>query len=227
MPDTLPMRFATLVLALALFCHIAQAHTDMGPCSTAYSQSNDGIALLQRTAQTLTEGGGVKATFTLTTPDDGSIGGSIDLQGECFRLQMGGLITWFDGTTQWTYSANTEEVNVSLPTTEELQAINPYAWLTLYKQGYAVSVERSSSSGGQTKQVVTMTKPANSRGPAMVKLTMLSSTCQLTRVEIVMSIGEQPTTIDITSYQAMQNFPSSHFCFPADQYPSAEIIDLR
>ena len=58
------------------------------------------------------------------------------LKGNRFYLNSGGIQSWFDGTTQWSYLESSEEVNVSNPTPDELQTINPYALLSIYKSGY-------------------------------------------------------------------------------------------
>ena len=73
--------------------------------------------------------------------------------------------TWFDGHTQWSYVASADEVNVSEPTQEELQTLNPYAWLSLYKQGYRLKL--SSVGGKQDKSVyyITMTAADKRKDP--------------------------------------------------------------
>ena len=58
------------------------------------------------------------------------------LKGNKFCLESGGIKTWFDGKTQWSYVEQNEEVNVSSPTPEEIQSVNPYALLTAYKKGF-------------------------------------------------------------------------------------------
>ena len=79
--------------------------------------------------------GGIKITFTAQAPE-GSSTGVIRLKGDKFLLETDGVTTWFDGHTQWSYLSSSDEVNVSEPTAEELQSVNPYALLSLYKQGY-------------------------------------------------------------------------------------------
>ena len=64
--------------------------------------------ILDRTAEAFRRAGGVEATFSLTG-GQGAAQGTICLQGEKFRLESGGITTWFDGTTQWSYVAANEE----------------------------------------------------------------------------------------------------------------------
>ena len=66
----------------------------------------------------------------------GTMDGSIILKGEKFVLDCGGIKSWFDGKTLWSYVEENAEVNVSSPTNDELQAINPYMMLGMYRNGF-------------------------------------------------------------------------------------------
>ena len=66
----------------------------------------------------------------------GTVDGTIGLKGEKFVLECAGVKSWFDGKTLWSYIEDSEEVNISTPTPEELQSINPYAMLGIYKTGF-------------------------------------------------------------------------------------------
>lgn len=107
------------------------------------AQKLDAQDILDRTATTFRQAGGIQADFTVQTYAKGVLQGSsvgtIRLKGEKFLLDADGVKTWFDGRTQWSYLTNSDEVNVSEPTPEELQSINPYALLSIYKQATLTS----------------------------------------------------------------------------------------
>ncbi|MCR4765118.1 MAG: hypothetical protein K5856_02960, partial [Bacteroidaceae bacterium] len=84
--------------------------------------------------------------------------GSITVQGKQFVLETAGMKTWFDGKTQWTLAEENEEVSVLEPTDEELQALNPYAWMSLYQQGYELKYG-DTAVPGVTKVLMTTTVP--------------------------------------------------------------------
>lgn len=46
------------------------------------------------------------------------------MKGNKFKIEIPDAITWFDGTTQWVYIKDTDEVNITNPTGDELQAIS-------------------------------------------------------------------------------------------------------
>ena len=73
---------------------------------------------------------------------EGSESGTIQLKGEKFVLKASEVITWFDGKTQWSYVVRNDEVNVSNPTQEELQQINPYTFLYMYQKDFPINWEQ-------------------------------------------------------------------------------------
>ena len=115
----------------------------------------DAKAILDRTAAAFRAAGGVKAEFTIRT-QDGSTAGTLRLKGDKFLLETDGITTWFDGRTQWSYLASTDEVNISEPTPEELRDINPYTLLYIYKQGY--TWQMGTSAGNYYEVVLNATR---------------------------------------------------------------------
>ena len=83
--------------------------------------------VLDKTLTELSGANGIRAEF------GGTENGFLLLKGEKFYLNNGNIQSWYDGKTQWSYVDDTEEVNISHPTPEELQSINPYFILMLYK----------------------------------------------------------------------------------------------
>ena len=126
---------------------------------------------------------GWKLAFTVNE-QQGSYAGVLYLEGEKFVVETEGMKTWFDGHTQWSYVASADEVNVSEPTQEELQTLNPYAWLSLYKQGYRLKL--SSVGGKQDKSVyyITMTAADKRKDPESVYLFVTKDTYRLHQVDL-------------------------------------------
>ena len=119
------------------------------------AQQPDARDILDRAADAFRREGGVKITFSVRAPE-GNTNGSIRLKGDKFLLETEGVTTWFDGRTQWSYLASSDEVNVSEPTPEELQSINPYSWLSLYKQDYNLKVAKTGNASDDTAYKVVM-----------------------------------------------------------------------
>ena len=86
--------------------------------------------VLDKVLEDLSDNKGIRADF------GGSETGFLLLKGEKFYLNNGNIQSWYDGKTQWSYVVATEEVNISHPTLEELQGINPYLILMRYKTDF-------------------------------------------------------------------------------------------
>ena len=189
------------------------------------AQLTDAKDILDRTAENFRNAGGVKATFTVRT-SDGTSNGTIRLKGEKFLLEAEGTTTWFDGRTQWSYIASSDEVNVSEPTPEELQSINPYAFLSLYKHGYKEKLAKMDNSQDSSLYKVVLT--ATDRKQDLQCIIFYIAKDSLRPVRVIMAQrGGETVVIIINSYQTGQSYPDSLFVFDKNAYPKAEVIDLR
>ena len=90
----------TYLLVLILFLSV----------SLSAQKDKQAREILDKTANALQQAGGIRATF------GGTGNGTLLLKGNRFYLNSGGIQSWFDGTTQWSYLESSEEVNVSNPT---------------------------------------------------------------------------------------------------------------
>lgn len=196
----------------------------------ASAQQLDAKTVLDRTADAFRRAGGVEAEFTVQATSngvsEGSSTGVIRLQGRKFMLDSEGVKTWFDGRTQWSYLSGSDEVNISEPTADELQSINPYALLTIYKQGYQIRSGSTNAFGGKSIYEVTLTAMDKRQDLQSVNLYIAKDTFQPLRVSMQQRGGGN-VVIRITSYKSGQTYHDSFFTFDRKAYPTAEVIDLR
>ncbi len=198
-------RLLYLVLALSLtVCHTAAAQTAR--------------SVLDKTAATLGYKGGVSARFTVKSARYGNTSGTICMKGRKFHATTPTATVWFDGHTQWTYMKRNDEVNVNNPSEGELQAINPYNFIYMYKSGYSCSM---TSSGGkyQIHLKATGNKQIKEMYVTVDKKSYVPS-------QIRMLQGKAWTTIDIAGFKKA-NLADGAFRFNSRDFPSAEVIDLR
>lgn len=188
------------------------------------ASAQDARSLLQQAEKVLSEADGIEAQFAVRAADDTSEG-TICLRGEKFVLQAEGVKTWFDGKTQWSYLATSNEVNVSEPTAEELQAIQPYAWLSLYKQGYQLKMGHATHFQGKSIEEVVMT--GTQRQDLLCLVLYLDKQSHLPLRISMAQRGGAVTVVTIRSYQMGRQWPDSFFTFDSSRYPDAELIDLR
>lgn len=175
-------------------------------------------SVLDKAAATITVKEGVKANFKMTA-SNGTTSGTLLLKGRKFHATTPIAIVWFDGKTQWTYVKNNDEVNISTPTEAQLQAINPYNFINLYKQGYNATLNKSGKD-----YVVHLTATDKSKKIQELFITVNKTNYHPTQVKLLQ--GKKWTVFDITDLKR-QNIPDSQFRFNSKDFPNAEIIDLR
>lgn len=194
-------------------------------------QSLQAKDVLDKTVAAFRKAGGVKAEFTVKTMTNGVVEsaerGTIQLKGEKFVLHTSGMKTWFDGKTQWSYVENNDEVNVSNPTSEELQQINPYAFLYMYQKGYSYQMGTISSFGGRTVWKVVLNAKDKKRELEKIILYVEKDTFVPVYILLQQRGQQARTEITVTSCRLRQNYADSVFVFNPKQYPNVEIIDLR
>jgi len=176
------------------------------------------IQVLDRAAQKLTAKSGVKADFKATTPQ-GSISVTIAVKGNRFMATTQHTKVWFDGKTQWTYMTRNDEVNVSNPKDSELQSLNPYNFINMYKKGYKSTMRKDGNS-----YVVHLTADSKTKKVQELFITVDSKTNNPTQVKMLQ--GKKWTTFDVSNIK-QESLPDTYFRFNAKDFPTAEVIDLR
>lgn len=174
--------------------------------------------VLDRTASVLQQSGGIRATF------EGSNQGILLMKGDKFYLDCAGICSWFDGKTQWSYMAESDEVTISLPTPEELQGINPYALIQSYKNGYLYHYKGKCTRNGIIGHEVILIPEQEQ---SIKSITLFVSEKYLPIYIKVEQNNGMANEIKITSCQTNQSLNDHVFVFDKKKYPNAEIIDMR
>jgi hypothetical protein len=181
----------------------------------SYGQSAKQV--LDKTAGIISNKSGVTASFNISSQQYGKTSGTISIKGRKFHADTKEAKVWFDGKTQWTYVKQNDEVNVNTPTAADLQAINPYNFIYMYKQGYAFSMSTSGNS-----YVVTL--KGKDKGVSEMVITIHKQTYVPTQIRMLQN--KQWTTIKVSNFRTAK-LSDSIFRFNPKSYPNAEVIDLR
>ena len=175
-------------------------------------------SVLDKAAATVSAKEGIKANFRMSGTH-GNTKGSIAVKGRKFYATTPQATVWFDGKTQWTYMKNNDEVNVANPTESQLQAINPYNFINLYKKGYNYTLNKS---GNDYVVHLTASNPQTKIKEMFISVDKKS----YHPTQIKMLQGNKWTIFYITDLRK-EALPDSQFRFNAKDFPSAEVIDLR
>ena len=181
----------------------------------SYGQSAKQV--LDKTAGIISNKSGVTASFNISSQQYGKTSGTISIKGRKFHADTKEAKVWFDGKTQWTYVKQNDEVNVNTPTAADLQAINPYNFIYMYKQGYSATMTKNGHNF-----VVTL----KAKGKSIQEMVITINQKSYVPSQIRMLQNKQWTTIHVNGFK-QANLAESTFRFNPKQYPNAEIIDLR
>lgn len=154
------------------------------------------------------------------------IEGTIDMKGEQFVLITPDTHTFFNGTTQWVYFEGADEVNISNPTLEEMQTINPILLLQNYSKGYKVTLKGTAKDKANKAVDVVLLTPRQKDAVKNIELYLDKQTAYPSQMTLTMQDGVM-TMIEITKLKLNTNYPDSYFVFKTTDYPEVEIIDLR
>jgi outer membrane lipoprotein-sorting protein len=186
---------------------------------SALSFSQTAKQVLDKAAAAVSSKSGVTASFTMSSAQYGNTSGTISVKGRKFHASVPMATMWFDGKTQWTYMKKNNEVNVTTPTEAQLQAINPYNFINMYKKGFKYTMTSSASS-----HVVHLTATNQKQKVREMFITVSKKTNAPTEVKMLQ--GTKWTTFTITNLKNMK-LADSEFSFNSKDYPTAEVIDLR
>lgn len=173
--------------------------------------------ILEKTASVLEKSGGIRANFK------GTQNGSIWMDNEMFYLNAAGIESWYNGETLWSYVADNEEVNVSNPTADELQAINPYLIIQSFGVGFNYHYRGIRHLNSQKVYEIELTPEVEQD---LTAITLLISESYIP-IYIKLVQNNQEIEFNITDYKLQQHFKKSDFTFDKKKYPEVEIIDLR
>lgn len=186
--------------------------------------------VLDAAAAVFTKDNGIKADFKADSfikgDLQGSVSGTMCMQGNKFQMTTPEMITWFDGTTQWSYTKANEEVNISTPTEEELRNINPSTFVNLYKNGYDYKMKETTLRGRACYEITLNAQKKDNQLKTIV-LNIDKTTKDLMCVRMYPANSKNCTRISIQQLKKGQTFKPSDFVFASKDYPHAEIIDLR
>lgn len=173
--------------------------------------------ILDKTASIIGRKGGAVANFSISGKY-GNTSGTIAIKGNKFNAKTPQAIVWYDGKTQWTYMKKNQEVNVSTPTEAQQQSMNPYKFISIYKNGFKLGM-KNVSEGWQIHLYATNQKRTIKEMYIVVGKNYLPKTIRMRQ-------SNGWTTIKVTNFKA-KNLADTMFRFNAKDFPNAEVIDLR
>ncbi len=155
--------------------------------------------------------------------DDGELlqddKGLIYMDGNRYALLMQDMKVWCDGKVQWSYMREVNEVYVTDAASDEAQSLSPIYIMEHYRAGRAVSV--AAKDGVAVVELRSLAADAE-----CVQLHIQQGNNRLVAMFIDMP-GQGCVEVLLDGYTANCGADGSVFTCPVDQFPTAEIIDMR
>lgn len=174
---------------------------------------------------------GVHAEYELTTfhgtKSTGRAHGTIELQGSAFVLQTADMQVWFDGKTQWSLGRGRDEVYITTPTPQEQQTINPWAWLSLYRAGYKLSLRGGKLWDGRAAHDVHLRALSTSQPISEARVVVDKHTGLPGSILLRQRRTGEWTRLRITSLRGGVHYPSNYFKYNPAAHPGVQAVDLR
>jgi outer membrane lipoprotein-sorting protein len=184
--------------------------------------------VLNKTAQKLSSCGGIDASFEATTYKGSSVAGSatgkILIKGNKFKMASPQMTVWFDGKNQWTLLAGGSEVNLTEPTNEELQTINPYTFINLYKNGYTSTLRSTNYQGKKCHEILLRSQKKNN---SIQEMRVVVDVSNYLPYSIRLKQNGNWIRIRVNKIKVGTKCNDSQFKFNKSSFPNVELIDLR
>lgn len=180
--------------------------------------------VLDQAIAALKSAGAVTANYAVKG-SQGSARGTISMSGQRYYLSSTDMKTWFDGTTQWTYSTATGEVNITAPDAAELQMANPMAAANDFKRNYNMWKAAGQIPGHYA--IMMMPKKKKAGSVEQVYLYIGNTSHLPAKIHVKLSDGSA-YTVSLTNYKTGVSLPASTFTFDKSKVPAGTpVVDLR
>lgn len=183
------------------------------------AQAESAKRILDKAAATVSNPGGVQAHFQMISKQFGSTEGDIAVKGYKFHATTPDATIWFDGKTQWTYMKGNDEVNISNPTEAQLQAINPYNFINIYKKGYKLEAKK-------VEHFYEVHLIPTDKNRKIQEMYIVVDETSYHPTHVKMKQKDKWSTIVISRLKTA-SLSDNLFKFNSKDFPQAEIIDLR
>ena len=169
----------------------------------------------------------IKIGFTFKMVNKGKTilkNGYVWVKGDKFLFDFNKQVVMCNGTTQWTYLEEANEVSISHANADE-ESINPAFILNDYDKKYKTKLIKEFSDRGKYLQVVDL-YPLKASSLANIRITIQKNTQQITKMMVVEKGGDTYEYL-VNSFVVNQPISNAVFEFNAQKYPKVDINDMR
>lgn len=195
---------------------------------SAKASAQNARQILDQTAAILSSGG-VQANFVVTNYKKqtaiGRSSGTFYTSGRRFKIVSASGNSWFDGKTLWSLMDGSDEAYVSTPTKKELQSLNPYAFVHLYKSGYTITSTNADYLGHASYEVKLK---AQKQGMEINEvLITIDKATHLPHCVRFRPSGGEWVRVQVSGVKTGQKWNDNFFRFDGKDHSGVRVVDLR
>lgn len=197
-----------------------------------YAQDEKAASILDEVSKKTKSHKTITSTFVFTLSDkmagvNESQNGEIKLMGDKFNLILGSNHIYSDGTTQWTYNEETNEVAIDHAQTGEDGGLNPNKIFTMWDSGFKKYYDKEAIENGETMDIIKLVPvDPSDKGYHTIKVWVNRSKKEVKKIEILGKEG-QNYTYNVKTFKPDIAYTDKDFVFDKSKHPGVEVIDNR
>ena len=213
------MKIGTIILLASLFIF-----TNM--VSAQHKEAN---AILKELSEKTNSFDNIKISFAYKMLNEEAginetTNGTLLVSGNKYHLNIAGQEIISDGTTIWTYLADSEEVQVNEVMEDE--GFSPNKLLSSYNEDYTAKNEKDIIKNGKTFYQLKLKPKEKGSNFNYVILVIEVDKMQLESF-IMHDFDGNIFSYHLKQFVTNSNIPESSFTFNTSEYPDVEVIDMR
>lgn len=146
--------------------------------------------------------------------------GVMRLDGNRYSLLMDEMKVWCNGKVQWSYMSSVNEIYITDAASDEAQNMSPLYIMEKFRDGFAASMEKK---GNATDIVLESAGGDDNINKVLLRF---GNGGRLELMCIYMA-GQGRIEVLLDEYTAHCSFPDSVYECPVEDFPSAEVVDMR
>jgi len=155
---------------------------------------------------------------------DETTNGTLLVSGNKYHLNIAGQEIISDGTTIWTYLADSEEVQVNEVMEDE--GFSPNKLLSSYNEDYTAKKEKDITKEG--KKLYELKLKPKEKGSNFNYVTLVIDAEKMQLESFIMhDFDGNIFSYDLKQFITNSDIPKSSFTFDTSKYPNVEVIDMR
>lgn len=179
--------------------------------------------ILEKAVAKVSSAKGLKSSFNISGKAMSNMSGTFEGTGRKFKLTLPGSITWYDGKQMWTSNQSSKQITLVSPTAQEINEVNPFAYLNSYKGKYNVYFSKRKDAN----RYLVVLNPKNSNDAVKAVEIAINKKTMLPERFIIRDRNDNRSTISISSLSLNNAYNEAFFSCPLEKMKDYELVDLR